>query len=256
MAEWPDGWDGETVFYDEHGEIALSVRPRPNRAILFDSRIPHAGRAPSRQCPALRVTAAYKLLVAAAASEEPAELSLEGAVRHHRVAVPEERLAKLVSEHLEKLATTVRLPGFRPGKIPLELIAQRYGAAARAEVVKHLGAEAVFSLGKDAMIVSVETSELAGKIEIQIVAVHLADLPQPPSGVILERLTASQAQLDAAGLEPGALDAHWREQMMDRLDEAYRFPLPAGLVESERAAVEQAIGGPPAESEAVREVQR
>ena len=61
MAEWNDDWEGETVFYDECGEVAVSVRPRPNRAVLFDSRILHAGRAPSRACPALRVTVAYTL---------------------------------------------------------------------------------------------------------------------------------------------------------------------------------------------------
>src|SRR5580658_2185308 len=68
--EWKDGWDGETVYYDQAGEIAVAVRPRPNRGVFFDSRILHAGRAPSRLCPALRVTVAYKLL---AAVQEPVQ---------------------------------------------------------------------------------------------------------------------------------------------------------------------------------------
>src|SRR5262249_54261958 len=55
------GWNGETLFYDDRGEIVLAVVPRPNRAVFFDSRISHVGRAPSRGCPALRVTVAYKL---------------------------------------------------------------------------------------------------------------------------------------------------------------------------------------------------
>lgn len=60
MEEWNDRWDGETVFYGEAGEITRAVLPRPNRAIFFDSRIRHEGRAPSRSCSALRVTAAFK----------------------------------------------------------------------------------------------------------------------------------------------------------------------------------------------------
>lgn len=61
MPEWKPEWDGETVYLDAEGEIAFTVRPRPNRAVVFDSRILHAGRAPSRACPELRVTVAFKL---------------------------------------------------------------------------------------------------------------------------------------------------------------------------------------------------
>jgi SM-20-related protein len=61
MLTWSHDWDGETVFFNPEGEILQSVQPRPNRAVLFDSRIIHAGRGPSRSCPMLRVTMAYKL---------------------------------------------------------------------------------------------------------------------------------------------------------------------------------------------------
>jgi SM-20-related protein len=66
MPDWKLGWDGETVFFDARGEVARAVRPQPNRAVLFDARIPHVGRPPSRACPALRVTVAFKLEVAGA----------------------------------------------------------------------------------------------------------------------------------------------------------------------------------------------
>jgi Rps23 Pro-64 3,4-dihydroxylase Tpa1-like proline 4-hydroxylase len=65
MPEWRLEWDGETVFFDAKGEVMAGVRPAPNRAVIFDSRIPHAGRAPSRACTALRVTVAFKLEPAA-----------------------------------------------------------------------------------------------------------------------------------------------------------------------------------------------
>ncbi|MDE3197594.1 MAG: 2OG-Fe(II) oxygenase [Acidobacteriota bacterium] len=48
VPEWRPEWDGETMFFDEAGEAMRAVKPRPNRAVLFDSRIVHAGRAPSR----------------------------------------------------------------------------------------------------------------------------------------------------------------------------------------------------------------
>lgn len=66
MPQWKPGWEGETLFYDERAEeVIAGVKPAPNRAVFFDSRIPHSGRAPSRSCAALRVTLAYKLETAA-----------------------------------------------------------------------------------------------------------------------------------------------------------------------------------------------
>jgi hypothetical protein len=61
MPEWQPAWGGETVFHRTNGEIALAVLPKHNRAVLFDARIPHEGRAPSRDYGGLRVTLAFKL---------------------------------------------------------------------------------------------------------------------------------------------------------------------------------------------------
>ena len=61
MPDWNPGWGGETVYHHQNGEIALSVLPKPGRAVLFDSRILHAGRAPNRSYGGLRVTIAFKL---------------------------------------------------------------------------------------------------------------------------------------------------------------------------------------------------
>jgi len=61
MPEWDPAWGGETVFHHATGDIALSVLPKPGRAVFFDSRILHAGRAPQRSYSGLRVTVAFKL---------------------------------------------------------------------------------------------------------------------------------------------------------------------------------------------------
>jgi SM-20-related protein len=61
MPAWDPGWGGETVFHKKNGEIVLSLLPKRNRAVLFDARIPHEGRAPSRDYGGLRVTLAFKL---------------------------------------------------------------------------------------------------------------------------------------------------------------------------------------------------
>lgn len=61
MPRWELSWGGETVYYGENGEIFGAVVPKPNRAVFFDSRILHAGRAPSRSFGGLRVSVAFKL---------------------------------------------------------------------------------------------------------------------------------------------------------------------------------------------------
>jgi SM-20-related protein len=61
MPEWKPEWEGETMFVDRSGEVITAVKPRPNRAVFFDSRILHYGKAPSRACTGLRVTVAFKL---------------------------------------------------------------------------------------------------------------------------------------------------------------------------------------------------
>ncbi|HEY2337458.1 MAG TPA: 2OG-Fe(II) oxygenase [Burkholderiales bacterium] len=61
MPEWRPEWEGETMFVDERGEIVAALKPEPNRAVFFDSRVPHYGRAPARLYSGLRVTIAYKL---------------------------------------------------------------------------------------------------------------------------------------------------------------------------------------------------
>jgi len=57
---WKPEWAGETVFFNDMGDIFKSVLPRPGRVAVFDGRILHAGRAVSRLCPALRVTLMFK----------------------------------------------------------------------------------------------------------------------------------------------------------------------------------------------------
>ncbi len=61
MPQWNAEWEGETIFFNAQGDIVAGVLPLPNRAVLFDGRLPHAGRAPSRHCKGLRVTVALKL---------------------------------------------------------------------------------------------------------------------------------------------------------------------------------------------------
>ena len=58
-----------------------------------------------------------------------------GLERRLTVGVPAERVDAEVDTRLKKAAKNVRLPGFRPGKVPMKVMKQRFGAGVRQEVL-------------------------------------------------------------------------------------------------------------------------
>ncbi len=66
------------------------------------------------------------------------EMKAEGLRREVRVVVPQADVDAAVTARLKKLAREVKLPGFRPGKVPLNLMRTRFGDAVRGEVVENL----------------------------------------------------------------------------------------------------------------------
>ncbi len=65
LLRWEQAWEGETLFYDDaQKRIELAVPYSPNRFLLWDARIWHCGRAPSRICPHLRITMVWNFVEA------------------------------------------------------------------------------------------------------------------------------------------------------------------------------------------------
>jgi trigger factor len=58
----------------------------------------------------------------------------EGLEKRLSVQLPAEQVSAEVDKKLQQLARTVRLDGFRPGKVPLRVIKQRFGQQVRQEV--------------------------------------------------------------------------------------------------------------------------
>jgi len=58
--------------------------------------------------------------------------------RRMTVTVPAERVDKEVENRLKSLTRTVRIAGFRPGKVPLKVVTTRYGNQVRNEVIGEL----------------------------------------------------------------------------------------------------------------------
>ena len=61
--------------------------------------------------------------------------SISNLERRIKVAVPEEQISDAVQKKLQEMTRTVKIKGFRPGKVPMKVVAQRYGNQVRSEVI-------------------------------------------------------------------------------------------------------------------------
>ncbi len=64
------------------------------------------------------------------------ETLAEGLKRAYTVVIPGTEVESRRAARFADLGKTVRLPGFRPGKVPLPVLRQRYGSAVTAEVIE------------------------------------------------------------------------------------------------------------------------
>src|SRR5216110_285481 len=55
--------------------------------------------------------------------------------RRVSMTLPADEIERQVDARLKQLARNVKMPGFRPGKVPMKLVAQTYGPQVRSEVL-------------------------------------------------------------------------------------------------------------------------
>ena len=70
----------------------------------------------------------------------------DGLKRGFDVTLQADELATRGEARLAELGRGLRLPGFRPGKVPMSVVRQRYGQAVRAEIVEKSVSEATEKL--------------------------------------------------------------------------------------------------------------
>ena len=55
--------------------------------------------------------------------------------RRINLSIPADQIEKEVASRLQRMSRTVRMQGFRPGKVPLRMVASQYGPQVRSEVI-------------------------------------------------------------------------------------------------------------------------
>lgn len=130
----------------------------------------------------------------------------QGLKRAYRITIPKQDIDARVEGELERVAPQIRMPGFRPGKVPPNLVRKMHGAALEQEALNTAVQEGVQQLLAEqrlrpAMQPSVELEE-GGPGQDAVVKVELETLPEVPEPKIdalqLERLTVepTEAEID------------------------------------------------------------
>ena len=64
------------------------------------------------------------------------ETKSEGLSRELKIALPAAEIEEKISHRLKELAQTAKLPGFRPGKVPVSVLRKKYGSSVMGEVLE------------------------------------------------------------------------------------------------------------------------
>ena len=124
------------------------------------------------------------------------ETSAEGLKREYTITVPAGDLEQEITRRLGEIGRQVRLPGFRPGKVPMQILRTRFGPSVRGEVLQTTlqasSAEAISerklrpALPPKVDIVSAdEGADLEYKMAIEL----LPEIPEPSfANLDIERL--------------------------------------------------------------------
>jgi len=132
----------------------------------------------------------------------------EGLKRAFRITIPAKDIDARVNQELKSIAPQVRMPGFRPGKVPANLVRKMHGAALEQQALQNAVQEGVQQLMSErrirpAMQPSVELEE-GGPGKDAVIRVEVETLPDVPEarieGLKIERLRveASEAMVDEA----------------------------------------------------------
>lgn len=69
--------------------------------------------------------------------------------RRFTIAIPKQEIVQEVESRIRQLSKTVRMPGFRPGKVPVKMVTKQYGPQVEAEVVSDKVGRAFYDVSRE-----------------------------------------------------------------------------------------------------------
>ncbi len=125
------------------------------------------------------------------------ETNADGLKHEFKIVIPAGELENQVNDRLTQLGRSIRLPGFRPGKVPQSLLRQRYGKAIRGEVLEHTVQESSAEAMREQNLrpalppkVEIVSADEGDDFEYTISVEVLPEVPAPDFNALgLERLS-------------------------------------------------------------------
>ena len=130
------------------------------------------------------------------------ETTNEGLKRAYRITIPASEIDDKIKAEVKRIAPQVRMPGFRPGKVPANLVRKMHGEQLHAQVINDTVQSSVDELIKDKELrpamqpaISLGDEYEEGKdAEIDVTLEVLPKIDAPDiDGITLERLTVPVA---------------------------------------------------------------
>ena len=130
------------------------------------------------------------------------ETTNEGLKRAYTLTIPAKDIDARIGGEIKKLAPQIRMPGFRPGKVPANLVRKMHGEQLHAQAINDMIRESVDTLMKDkdlrpAMQPKIELNQGYDQGKDAELSVELEVLPKVDApdveGLKLERLTVPVA---------------------------------------------------------------
>jgi trigger factor len=152
------------------------------------------------------------------------ETNADGLKREFTITVPADDLEQEITRRLGEIGQQVRLPGFRPGKVPMQILRRRFGPSVRGEVLQSTlqasSAEAISerklrpALPPRVDIVSAaEGADLEYKMAVEL----LPEIPQPSfSDLGIEHLVVEVPEQDVDRAIERIGEQHRKSETVDR----------------------------------------
>jgi trigger factor len=152
------------------------------------------------------------------------ETSTDGLKREFRIVVPSDEVESQIASRLDELGRTIRLPGFRPGKVPVQLLRRRYGPSVRGEVlestVQDRTAEAIRERNLRPALppkVDIVSSAEGGDLEYRMSLELLPDIPEPSFADLgVERLVVEIPDEDTDRAIERIAEQHRKSEAVER----------------------------------------
>ncbi len=179
--------------------------------------------------PSARTTRPLGIIWGFPVAMQVTETLSEGLKRAYEVVLPAADIETRRMGRFTELAKTLTLPGFRPGKVPIPIIKQRFGSAVTAEIVEQSVSEATQKIFDerglrpamqpkidlaDAAAATKPGSDVAFTVALEI----LPEITLPDfSTITLERL---KAEVDDAAIEKVLADMARRQRTLQPVEES------------------------------------